>query len=290
MGAVVAGRRALEKRRIAYREPRSVERVRAHYAVEARLADQLRHSMRQDRATLYSELYRTLFAEVADHPQNHGDRDVRTDRVEAQVAMLRGMIRPDTTYVEIGCGDAVLTKALAPHVAEAIGIDVTSVLIDPSGMPPRFRFVPTGGIDLDLPDATADLVYSNQLMEHLHVDDARDQLREVFRILKPGGSYVCVTPNRLTGPHDISGYFGYTPAGFHLREYDHRSLRRMFREAGFRRVVALMTVKGRSVRASIAAVAPAEALLDLLPPPMRARLARGRLIGALAGVTVIGAK
>ncbi len=35
-----------------------------------------------------------------------------------------------------------------------------------------------------------DLVISNQLMEHLHPDDAYDQLREVYRVLRDGGRYV----------------------------------------------------------------------------------------------------
>ena len=290
MGLSLSARPDLEQRRVVRGETRSVERLLAHFAVEARLADQLRHSSKQERGTLYSEVYKTLFAEVADHPQNRSENKVRTDRLDMQVDMLRGMLARDATYVEIGCGDAALTKALAPYVAEAIGIDVTSVLVESGDTPPGFRFVLTSGVELDLPDATADLVYSNQLMEHLHVDDAREQLREVFRILKPGGSYMCVTPNRLTGPHDISGYFGYTPAGFHLREYDYRSLRNMFREAGFRRVVALLTMKGRSFRAAIAAVAPAEAVIERLPQAARARLGRARLVHALAGATVIGIK
>jgi predicted SAM-dependent methyltransferase len=34
---------------------------------------------------------------------------------------------------------------------------------------------------------SVDLAYSNQLMEHLHPDDASEQLANVYRALKPGG-------------------------------------------------------------------------------------------------------
>jgi hypothetical protein len=30
---------------------------------------------------------------------------------------------------------------------------------------------------------------------------------EINRILKPGGQYLCATPSRVTGPHDISVFF-----------------------------------------------------------------------------------
>ncbi len=98
---------------------------------------------------------------------------------------------------------------------------------------PNLEFVLTDGITLDLPDGYADLVYSNQLIEHLHADDATVQLREIHRILKPGGRYLCATPTRLTGPHDISVYFREEPVSLHMREYDHRMLARVFREVRF---------------------------------------------------------
>src|SRR4051794_34537025 len=58
------------------------------------------------------------------------------------------------------------------------------------------------GCELPLADASIDLVISFELIEHLHRDDAVDHVREVYRVLKPGGSYVCGTPNIVCGPHD----------------------------------------------------------------------------------------
>lgn len=56
-------------------------------------------------------------------------------------------------------------------------------------------------------------------MEHLHPDDAYEQLQEIYNALIPGGIYICITPNRLSGPHDVSQYFDSIATGFHPKEY-----------------------------------------------------------------------
>ena len=70
-------------------------------------------------------------------------------------------------------------------------------------------------------------------MEHLHPDDAVDQLKNIYNALVNGGKYICITPNRLTGPHDISKYFDNVATGFHLKEYTVTELSGLFREVGF---------------------------------------------------------
>lgn len=290
MTAVRKRRADFERIRTAKNEPRPAARLAAHYDVEVRLARQLAASGKQERGKLYAEVYRQLFLAIDDHPQHRGGRTIRQDRIRSQVAFLRKSLPPDATYVEIGCGDAVLTKAIAPFTAAAIGVDVTPVLMDAADVPAAFRFLRTDGTTLDLPTGSVDLVYSNQLMEHLHPDDAKEQLQEVFRVLKTGGRYICSTPNRLTGPHDISCYFGYEPAGLHLREYDHRLLSRLFRQIGFSRVAGSVTIKGITLTLPILPIALAETLLEALPRRLRARIALSPVLANLAGVTLIGIK
>jgi hypothetical protein len=80
-----------------------------------------------------------------------------------------------------------------------------------------------------------------------------------------------MTPNRLSGPHDISARFDDVPRGFHLREYTTGELRSLFREAGFSRVAAFARLKrfGRAIPAP--PVVALEVLLDRLPPSRRRR-------------------
>lgn len=273
----------------ARRETRSVERLTAHYAIEARLANTLASAGAAERSVLYGTLYRELFASVPDHPQHWGNRAKRQEQIAQQAASLLRELEPQATYVEIGCGDAALTKAVALGVAFAIGVDVTEDLVMPDA-PRSFRFIKSDGVTLSIQDASADLVFSNQLMEHLHVDDALAQLREIVRVLKPGGRYICCTPNRLTGPHDISIYFTEQPTGFHLCEYDHRSLSRLFRKVGFSRVRARLTLKGREIHTPVFLTGAAEWLIEHMPSRIRSALISQGPISNILGLTLVGVR
>lgn len=279
-----------ERLRAVNRETRPADRLRAHYEIERELAGRLRALRREERGSLYGEVYNELFTRLPDHPQHKADPEKCRRNTAVQVAFLRSLLTPETVFIEVGCGDAAVTQAVAADVREAIGVDVTSALVNHAGAPDNFRFLHTDGTTLALPDGVADLVYSNQLMEHLHPDDARQQLEEIIRVLRPGGRYVCSTPNRLTGPHDISCYFDREPQGFHLREYDHRSLAAMFRDAGFRSTRAVVSVKGRRMDLPVGPVSFAERLLGGLPRGLQARLTSLGPVRNMFGVLLIGQK
>jgi SAM-dependent methyltransferase len=286
----VSFRPDIERLRRVNNETRTSERLYAHYLIERDLATRLKNSASAERSRLYGDLYTQLFARLPDHPQHRIEPSKRRRNTETQVDFLRSHLRPKDVFVEMGCGDAAVTQAIAAFVREAIGVDVTSSLIKLDAAPMTFRFLKTSGTEIDLPDAHADLIYSNQLMEHLHPDDAAAQLKEIHRVLKPGGRYICVTPSRLTGPHDISTYFAYEPAGFHLREYDHATLATIFREAGFREAHALVTVKGRHFLLPVAPMIAVEKLVQALPMALRLRLTQIGPVRNVAGVTLIGRK
>lgn len=278
MEAAIGLRPDHESLRRMNREPRTPERLVAHYELERRLAERLRGAPAEARTRVYSEVYAELFAALPDHPQRTRDDAGAARRVAEQVAMLSPLLPAGGRYLEIGCGDAALTFAMASRAAAAYGCDVTDALVDRAAAPPNFRMLLSDGVTIPLSPASVDLAYSNQLMEHLHPDDAAAQLREVARVLRPGGRYLCRTPSRLTGPHDISAYFGYEAQGFHLREYDYRSLRRLMLDAGFRRVVFVLG--GRRARLPFWCAAAIETALDRLAQPLRSKLARrlGRIL------------
>jgi predicted SAM-dependent methyltransferase len=69
------------------------------------------------------------------------------------------------------------------------------------------------------------LAVSIDVVEHLHPDDAREHVKQVFQLLRPGGRYMIFMPSRLDGPHDITAQ-EYPDAkralGFHLNESTYR--------------------------------------------------------------------
>jgi SAM-dependent methyltransferase len=229
---------------------RSPEQVREHYELEKALAAQLRSAGAQERKQLYGRLYDELFRRLPHHPTltRKVSAEETRRRVRYQLRLLRRFIGPDTSYLEVGPGDCALSFEVARYVRKSIGIDVSAELTAASGRPENFELVLSDGTSIPVPAGSIDVAYSNQLMEHLHPDDARDQLINLNRALRCGGLYVCATPNRLTGPHDISRDFDAVATGFHLREYTNTELMALFRGCGFGRVRVYNSVRGYAFR------------------------------------------
>lgn len=167
-------------------------------------------------------------------------------------------------------------------------IDVSAILVQGRELPANVEFALTDGIAIDLEPGSIDVAYSDQMMEHVHPGDAYEQLQGIHAALRPGGVYVCVTPNRLVGPHDISRFFTTENAeGFHLREYTIGELRTVFLRAGFSRVQLLATYQGRrlSPLMPVGPVASWERFLALLPEGVTRTLAR-----PLVAFKVVGTK
>lgn len=232
---------------------RSIEQITRHYTVERQLSDRLRAASRAERRMLYTAVYNELFSLVPDHPQNVMKTSPRRadDETSRQFSILRSFINPNMTYLEIGAGDCSLAVQIANEVKRVYALEVSDEIARGVEFPCNFTLLLTDGVEIPVPPGSVDIVYSNQLMEHLHADDAFEQLSQVFRALRPGGVYLCITPNRLGGPHDISQYFDSTPRGFHLREYSNADLVKIFTAVGFRRFRFILNYKGLVLYAPI---------------------------------------
>jgi SAM-dependent methyltransferase len=145
-------------------------------------------------------------------------------------------------------------------------------------------------VNIPLEPGSVDMAFSNQLIEHLHPEDALDQVASACRCLKPGGVYVTLTPNRLTGPHDVSYYFDTEATGFHLREYTHAELKALFLGAGFRRVSTYVEGKGHYVRCPFGLKLLAEHLAWTLGPGPREALTKRRPLRPLLNMVILAAR
>jgi hypothetical protein len=54
-------------------DPRAPERLIAHYVLERRLADRLRHAPPHERSAIYVQVYKDLFEALTDHPMKASD-------------------------------------------------------------------------------------------------------------------------------------------------------------------------------------------------------------------------
>lgn len=263
--------------------------LQAHYDLEKRLSDRLRHSTPEERTSLYISLYDELYAKIP-HLKSHAKED--TFQMNAQYRGIKRFLTPNTIFLEIGPGNCALSMRVARQVKHVTAVDVSDEFARSLGLtfPPNMELVISDGSSVPVPAESITLAYSTQLMEHLHPDDAETQLKNIFHALAPGGEYVCITPHRYSGPHDISRYFTDEVTGFHLKEYTNAEIKDLFRKAGFGRLNALVGIKGWFIETPFSVALGTERFLDLLPAGLRRWLANSPPGRALLGVRIVAEK
>ena len=277
-------------RKLLPNETRTPDQLYRDYEIEKELTERLRRSSKAERAQLYASIYDELFRRVP-HLTRDKPAAKRQAEVDLQMRLLRPMLGTDATFVEIGPGDCALAFTVAGHVRNVYAVDVSvEVTKKKSKSPENFQLILSDGSNLPVPPESVDVVYSNQMMEHLHPDDVANQLRSVYAALKPGGTYLCVTPNRLNGPHDISRYFDRVATCLHLKEYTFGELLALFRGAGFTKMKAYIGGRGRYFAFPVVPIIWLENILSHLPERVRIPLAENPLGSGVLGIRLAGRK
>jgi SAM-dependent methyltransferase len=264
--------------------------LKEHYLVERELAQRLREAPREERRRLYAQVYDELFRRVPNHPQltNKISPEVSQARTQLQMNLLKRFVKPDIAFLEVGSGDCSLCFRMAREVRFVHGVDVSDEITKCDRPPANFALSLSDGTSIPVGHGTIDVAYSHQLMEHLHPDDALEQLENIHAALVPNGRYVCITPNRLTGPHDVSRYFDHEPRGFHLKEYSTYEVAKLLKRVGFRKLRAAVGGRGVYWFVPTWVVTPVERALELLPDELRRTLALR--IKFLFGVRMVATK
>jgi 2-polyprenyl-3-methyl-5-hydroxy-6-metoxy-1,4-benzoquinol methylase len=144
--------------------------------------------------------------------------------------------------LDVGCGEAQLTAAIARAGFTAVGIDVAE---EPLRRARELhadidvRLVPVDRA-WPLQDASFDVVWAGETIEH--VTDTAAWLSEARRVLRSGGSLLLSTPAhsrlRVLGLALSGARFDrhFDPRSDHVRFYSRRSLARLLADFGFEQI------------------------------------------------------
>jgi SAM-dependent methyltransferase len=235
---------------------RTLEQLKNHYEVEKAIALRVKNSTREERAALYPRIYEEIFEKVPDHPRLKA-RESATEidggrgpglcpgvhfrregssldaRGEAKLRLVKKYLKKSGAYAEFGPGDCRFASAVAPFVEHAYALDISDQRSKALKTAENFSLILYDGYRLDLKDGSIDVVFSDQLIEHLLPEDVEFHFALARRILRDGGVYVLSTPHAFFGPHDISGYFSDAPEGLHFKEWTYSEIAKISKRLGY---------------------------------------------------------
>jgi len=125
------------------------------------------------------------------------------------------------TVLDVACGVGYGTEILARQGAQTVvGVDIAYDTFQPTGG--RALFTGADIATLPFANETFDVVVSFETIEH--IPNPETLLREISRVLKPGGLCICSSPNRDFLP--ASGERELNP--FHISEMSYEEFRKLF--------------------------------------------------------------
>lgn len=135
----------------------------------------------------------TLLTEfVARYPAQPATAFLRSIEIDR----LASVMDAEGLGLDLGCGDGILTDILFSRVGKTprlVGIDLDPLETEAAAAYPFYERIHTCPADaIPEADGTFDYVVSNSVLEH--IPDLESVIREVSRVLKPGGRFYFTVP------------------------------------------------------------------------------------------------
>jgi len=158
--------------------------------------------------------------------------------------LLRRHVFPGAHCLDVGCGDGRVGRLVTDHGGTYVGVDISERAVAATRERGFEAWHVEGSDTLPFSDQSFDVVLCLEVIEHILFPDRT--VREILRVLRPGGVLIATTPNvaywrrRL----DLALLGRWNPFGYslaverpwgdpHIRFFNPGSLRRLLLEVGF---------------------------------------------------------
>jgi len=158
----------------------------------------------------------------AHHPMDVASRSYAVGQLRSHVAV------PDPVILEIGCSSGFMLQEIRRLLPQAFVVGADYVQGPLKKLAAEIPSLPTIQCDLThcpVPDSSLDAVVLLNVLEHMRDDG--NAVRQLYRIVKPGGIVVIEVP---AGPHL---YDVYDKMLMHFRRYSLHSISTLLQQAGF---------------------------------------------------------
>jgi len=146
-------------------------------------------------------------------------------------------IPPKSKVLDVGCGAGLLIQYL-PATCSYVGVDQDVAAIEANRrLFPRVAFQVFDIVTATYPfqEQSFDTIVMAAVIEHIH--DPLHVMKEMFRILKPGGRLIMTTPSPVGGRvHTVMAFLGLLSrqaAEEHKGFYDFASIKNLIHPFGF---------------------------------------------------------
>lgn len=270
------------------KELESAEQILKRYELEKSLADKLRKADKKGRPSLYSSVYNELFEKLPYlRAVEQKTNPEKWNKPSPQLKWLKPFLTSETVFMDIGAGNCKLSLEISKTVRQVYAIEASSNI---SHHPANFKLIVADACSISVPENTVNIAYSRHVIEHLHPDDTIEHLQNVYKTVAPGGIYICITPNRIFGPHDGSRNFDKIATGLHLKEYSYAELCKLLRETGFSKVRMYLKFLGIFMILPVFPMKWCEFLVSGLPYTLRILLGKLSLFKSMLNIRLIAYK
>jgi SAM-dependent methyltransferase len=174
------------------------------------------------------------------HAVYSGDQQGYADNFRRWMrAELKGLPK-SAGILEVGCGDASFTKSLAEFTSRLTAIDISAEQVARNAVAhPGINFLQHDVAEpFPFEDESFDVIWCSEVLEHLF--DPAFALREMHRVMAPGGRLLVTVPYHGLCKNVLIALFRwdehFTPSNPHIRFFTRRTLTRITEAAGFRQI------------------------------------------------------